>query len=165
VGAGVVARWPRRRIQMGMGIALFIAAALLAMTLANRNPPAERSSSSRDEARARVRRQRAARRLDDARHRAVRAVHDHDLPVRHGPEGGVPDHDGFVRVPHAGASARFVRERSFDLRASLGLLLGGIPAVLIAASHREVVAAHGRAMARARRGRCTPRRPGARGAA
>jgi uncharacterized membrane protein YfcA len=31
------------------------------------------------------------------------------------------------------ASARFVRERSFDLRASLGLLLGGIPAVLIAA--------------------------------
>ena len=38
VGAGVVARWPRRRIQMGMGIALFIAAALLAMTLANRNP-------------------------------------------------------------------------------------------------------------------------------
>jgi uncharacterized membrane protein YfcA len=31
------------------------------------------------------------------------------------------------------ASARFVRERGFDLRASLGLLLGGVPAVLIAA--------------------------------
>jgi uncharacterized membrane protein YfcA len=31
------------------------------------------------------------------------------------------------------ASARFIRERSFDLRASLGLLVGGIPAVLIAA--------------------------------
>jgi uncharacterized membrane protein YfcA len=31
------------------------------------------------------------------------------------------------------ASARFVRERAFDLRASIGLLLGGVPAVLIAA--------------------------------
>jgi uncharacterized membrane protein YfcA len=31
------------------------------------------------------------------------------------------------------ASARFIRERRADLRASLGLLLGGIPAVLIAA--------------------------------
>jgi len=31
------------------------------------------------------------------------------------------------------ASARFVRERAFDVRAALGLLLGGIPAVLIAA--------------------------------
>jgi uncharacterized membrane protein YfcA len=31
------------------------------------------------------------------------------------------------------ASARFVRERSFDLRASLGLLLGGVPASVLAA--------------------------------
>ena len=31
------------------------------------------------------------------------------------------------------ASARFIRERGFDLRASIGLLLGGVPAVLIAA--------------------------------
>jgi uncharacterized membrane protein YfcA len=31
------------------------------------------------------------------------------------------------------ASARFVRERAFDARAALGLLAGGIPAVLIAA--------------------------------
>jgi uncharacterized membrane protein YfcA len=31
------------------------------------------------------------------------------------------------------ASARFIRERGFDLKASIGLLIGGIPAVLIAA--------------------------------
>ena len=31
------------------------------------------------------------------------------------------------------ASARFVRERAFALRASYGLLIGGLPAVLIAA--------------------------------
>jgi uncharacterized membrane protein YfcA len=31
------------------------------------------------------------------------------------------------------ASARFVRERKFHVSASLGLLIGGIPAVLIAA--------------------------------
>jgi uncharacterized membrane protein YfcA len=31
------------------------------------------------------------------------------------------------------ASARFVRERGFNLRASLGLLIGGLPAVLLAA--------------------------------
>jgi uncharacterized membrane protein YfcA len=30
------------------------------------------------------------------------------------------------------ASARFVRERAFDLRAAVGLLIGGIPAALIA---------------------------------
>jgi uncharacterized membrane protein YfcA len=31
------------------------------------------------------------------------------------------------------ASARFIKERSYDLRVSLGLMIGGIPAVLIAA--------------------------------
>jgi uncharacterized membrane protein YfcA len=31
------------------------------------------------------------------------------------------------------ATARFIRKRSFDLRAAIGLAIGGIPAVLIAA--------------------------------
>ena len=38
VGAGVVAKWPRRRIQLGMGVALLIFAGFLIMTLASRNP-------------------------------------------------------------------------------------------------------------------------------
>jgi uncharacterized membrane protein YfcA len=31
------------------------------------------------------------------------------------------------------ASARFIRERAFDARAVVGMLIGGVPAVLIAA--------------------------------
>jgi uncharacterized membrane protein YfcA len=38
VGAGIVARWPRRRIQLGMGIALLVFAGFLVMTLASANP-------------------------------------------------------------------------------------------------------------------------------
>ena len=48
------------------------------------------------------RRQLHARRADDARDRPLRPVHDPRQPARHEPDGGVPDHDGIVRVPDAG---------------------------------------------------------------
>src|SRR4051812_31107025 len=38
LGASVVAGWPRRNIQLGMGLALLAAAALMVMTALNRNP-------------------------------------------------------------------------------------------------------------------------------
>ena len=38
-----------------------------------------------------------------------------------------------MRVPHADRERALHQERGFDLRASIGLLLGGVPAVLIAA--------------------------------
>ena len=50
------------------------------------------------------------------------------------PDGGFPDHDGFLRISDAGGQPAILPPRqSFSLRASLGLALGGIPAVLIAA--------------------------------
>jgi uncharacterized membrane protein YfcA len=39
LGAGVVVRWPRRKIQVGMGVALLGAAALMLMTALNLLPP------------------------------------------------------------------------------------------------------------------------------
>ena len=41
-------------------------------------------------------------RADDARHRPLRALHDHGEPAGHEPHGGLSDHDGLVRVPDAG---------------------------------------------------------------
>src|SRR5574338_1281424 len=38
VGAGIVSKWSKRRVQMGMGIALLAAAGLLLMTLTGSNP-------------------------------------------------------------------------------------------------------------------------------
>ena len=134
VGAGVVARWPRRRIQMGMGIALFIAAALLVMTLANRNPT-------------------GGTLLELTGTKLVLAFGGNVLLgalmtlgiglyapcmimiylLGMDPKAAFPIMMGSCAFLMPVASARFVRERSFDLRASLGLLLGGVPAVLIAA--------------------------------
>jgi hypothetical protein len=44
-------------------------------------------------------------------------------------------------------SARFIREGSYNLTAAIGLALGGIPAVLLAGVHREVIAADRREVA------------------
>ena len=58
---------------------------------------------------------------------------DPGMPAGHEPAGGVPDHDGLVCLPHAGRRARFIREGRYSVRAALGLALGGIPGVLLAA--------------------------------
>ena len=50
------------------------------------------------------------------------------------PQGRVPDHDGLLRVPDAGRRAcASSAQGSYSLGPSLGLTLGGIPAVLVAA--------------------------------
>ena len=90
-----------------------------------RCPGAATRSASRARGSRSGRRQLRARRAHDAGHRALRAVHDPGLAARHGPDGGVPDHDGLVRVPDAGGSMRFIREGRYDLRAALGLALAG----------------------------------------
>ena len=109
MGAGVVARWPRRTIQIGMGIALLGAAALMLMTQLNIVPGGGNDArAGRDAARDRAGRELRPRRADDARHRPLRTVHDSGQPARHGADGGVSDHDGIVRVPDA-AQQRAVR--------------------------------------------------------
>ena len=73
-------------------------------------------------------------RAHDARHRALRAVHDSGQPPRHERPGRLPDHDGLVRLPDARRRAcASSRADAYAPRAALGLTLGGTPAVLVAA--------------------------------
>jgi len=134
VGAGVVARWPRRRIQMGMGIALFIAAGLLAMTLANRNPT---GGTLLELTGTKLALAFAGNVLLGALMTLGIGLYAPCMIMIYllgmDPKAAFPIMMGSCAFLMPVASARFVRERSFDLRASLGLLLGGIPAVLIAA--------------------------------
>ena len=57
-------------------------------------------------------RQLRAGRLDDARHRAVRPVHDSGRAARHERESRVPDHDELLRVPDAGEHREVRRNRT-----------------------------------------------------
>ena len=77
LGAGVVAHWSRRKVQIGMGLALLAAATLMLLSqfqMAARRR--RRARRARREARDRARRQLRARRAHDARDRPLRAVHD-----------------------------------------------------------------------------------------
>jgi uncharacterized membrane protein YfcA len=134
LGAGVVCKWPRRRIQIGMGLCLLAAAILLAAKALGKLP-----SGGAD----------------------VVGVHGMWLAIAvagnfalgalmtlgiglYAPcmilvslvgmnvTAAFPIMMGSCAFLMPFASARFVREGSFDLRASLGLLIGGIPAALIA---------------------------------
>lgn len=134
LGAGVVCKWPRRRIQIGMGLCLLAAAVLLAAKAMGKLP-----SGGAD----------------------VVGVHGMWLAIAvagnfalgalmtlgiglYAPcmilvslvgmnvTAAFPIMMGSCAFLMPFASARFVREGSFDLRASLGLLIGGIPAALIA---------------------------------
>jgi len=134
VGAGFVARWPRRRIQVGMGIALFAFAGFQMLTLFNANPAGG-----------------ALLELTGAK-LAIAFVGNLTLGalmtlgiglyapcmimiymLGMDPRAAFPIMMGSCAFLMPIASARFMRERSFNLRASLGLLVGGVPAVLLAA--------------------------------
>ena len=134
LGAGVVAGWPRRRIQIGMGLALTGAALLMAAAQLSLAPAGGNLLG-----------------LEDGR--LVIAVVGNFLLgtlmtigiglyapcmilvslLGMNPTTAFPIMMGSCAFLMPIASARFVKKSSFDLRASLGLLLGGIPAVLIAA--------------------------------
>jgi uncharacterized membrane protein YfcA len=134
VGAGVVAKWPRRRIQMGMAIALLVFASLLVLTLANRNPTGGTLLELTG----------AKLVIGFAGNLALGALMTLGIGLYApcmimiyllgmDPRAAFPIMMGSCAFLMPIASARFIRERSFDLKASLGLLVGGIPAVLIAA--------------------------------
>ena len=108
LGAGVVARLPRRAIQLGMGVALSVAAILFALMNLDLLPSggtaleltgATLACRGRDQLRARC--------ADDARHRPVCAVPDSRQPARNESDRGVSDHDGLVRGADAGRRAAF----------------------------------------------------------
>ena len=134
LGAGVVARLPRRGVQIGMGLALVGAAALMAAQALNVIPGGG-----------------TLLRLDGARFAlglAGNFLLGALMTIGIGlygpcmilvsllgmnPTAAFPIMMGSCAFLMPVASARFIRARAFDPRAALGLLLGGVPAVFVAA--------------------------------
>lgn len=133
-GAGIVSRWPRRNIQIGMGIALLVAAGLTLMTIFNQS---------------------ASGGLDMGLHGAklwIGVIGNFLLGalmslgiglygpclimislLGMNPKAAFPIMMGSCAFLMPVGSTQFIRKGSYDLKAALGLALGGIPAVLIAA--------------------------------
>ena len=134
VGAGVVARWSRKRIQFGMGVALLAFAGFQLLTITHSNPT---GGTLLELTGAKL----AIAFLGNLMLGALMTlgiglyapcmIMIYLLGMN--PTAAFPIMMGSCAFLMPVASARFVRERSFDLRASLGLMVGGVPAVLLAA--------------------------------
>jgi uncharacterized membrane protein YfcA len=134
LGAGVVAGWPRRRVQLGMGLALFGAATIMSMSLLGLVPGGGTA-------------------LGLTGTRLIVGVAGNFIlgalmPLGIGlyapcmilvsllgltPTAAFPIMTGSCAFLMPVASARFIRAGRYDPRISVGILIGGIPAVLIAA--------------------------------
>jgi uncharacterized membrane protein YfcA len=134
LGAGVVVRWPRRKIQIGMGLALLGAACLMLMTQLNLLPGGGNTLG-----------------LSGAR-LWVGLAGNFGLGVLMmlgiglyapcmilvsllgmNPTAAFPIMMGSCAFLMPVTSVRFVRTRTYHVQAALGLALGAVPAVLIAA--------------------------------
>ena len=134
VGVGVVVHWPRRKIQIGMGIALMGAAALMLMTQLNIVPGGG-----------------SALGLTGAR-LGIGLAGNFVLGVLMmlgiglyapcmilvsllgmAPTAAFPIMMGSCAFLMPVSSVRFVKTQTYHVQAALGLALGGLPAVLIAA--------------------------------
>jgi uncharacterized membrane protein YfcA len=140
LGAGVVAHWPKRSIQMGMGIALIIAAALMLTTQLQALTGRQVLPLGGDA-------------LGVSGVLLVVAVAGNFMLgalmtlgiglyapcmilislLGMNPTTAFPIMMGSCAFLMPVGSLRFIRERSYSLRSALGLALGGIPGVLIAA--------------------------------
>jgi uncharacterized membrane protein YfcA len=133
-GVGVVVHWPRRKIQIGMGLALLAAAALMLMQQLNLFPGGGETLNL------------AGVRL------AIGLVGNFVLGVLMmlgiglyapcmilvsllgmNPTAAFPIMMGSCAFLMPVSSVRFVRTRTYHVQAALGLALGAVPAVLIAA--------------------------------
>jgi uncharacterized membrane protein YfcA len=134
LGAGVVCSWERRKIQVGMGVALLAAATLMLMTQLNLFPGGGMALGL------------------EGLWLVIGLIGNFVLGalmslgiglyapclilislLGMAPTTAFPIMMGSCAFLMPVASARFIRKGSYDLRAALGLALGGIPAVLIAA--------------------------------
>src|SRR5437667_3240853 len=134
LGAGVVARWRRRTVQIGMGMALLVAASLMFMTQMKLFPGGGDA-------------------LGVAGVKLVIAVAVNFMLgafmtlgiglyapcmilvslLGMNPKAAFPIMMGSCAFLMPVGSIRFIREQSYSLRAAIGLFIGGIPAVLLAA--------------------------------
>ena len=134
LGAGIVSGWPRRNIQIAMGSALLIFSAIMLMGLLNLTPGGG-----------------TLLKLEGIRlliGLAGNFILGTLMPMGIGlygpckiliyllgmdPKAAFPIMMGSCAFLMPIGSARFLREKAFDARAVLGLAIGGVPAVLIAA--------------------------------
>jgi hypothetical protein len=134
VGAGVVAKWSRKRIQLGMGVALLAFAGFQLLALTGSNPG---GGTLLELTGAKLAVGFTGNLILGALMTLGIGLYAPCMIMIYmlgmNPTAAFPIMMGSCAFLMPFASARFVRERSFNLRASLGLLLGGVPAVLLAA--------------------------------
>lgn len=134
LGAGVVSAWPRRTIQVGMGLCLLAAATLMAASQLGALPPGGEAIGLRGPALV----------LAVGGNFVLGALMTLGIGL-YAPcmvlisllgmniKAAFPIMMGSCAFLMPVASARFARTGRFDVRAALGLALGGLPAVAIAA--------------------------------
>ncbi len=133
-GAGIVARWPRRHLQIGMGFALLAAAILFSMTNLGLFPGGGTALELRG----------LKLVFGLAGNFALGALMTLGIGLYApcmilvsllgmNPTAAFPIMMGSCAFLMPIGSVRFIKAGSYDMRAALGLAIGGIPAVLIAA--------------------------------
>jgi uncharacterized membrane protein YfcA len=134
LGAGVVARWPRRYVQLGMGGALLVAAALMLMTQLELFPAGGAGDGVTG----------ARLMLAVGGNFALGALMTIGVGlyapcmilvslIGMNPTAAFPIMMGSCAFLMPVGSIRFIRRNSYHLPAAVGLAVGGIPAVLLAA--------------------------------
>lgn len=133
LGAGVVVRWPRQRIQIGMGIALLGAAVLMAMTALQLFPLGGATEGLTG----------AKLAIGVAGNFVLGALMMLGIGLYApcmilvyllgmNPAAAFPIMMGSCAFLMPISGVRFVKTRSYHVQAALGLALGGVPAALIA---------------------------------
>ena len=134
LGAGVVAGWPRRRVQVGMGLALLAAASFFAMTNLGLFPSGGESLGLAS----------PLLWVGVAGNFCLGALMTLGIGLYApcmiliallgmNPKAAFPIMMGSCAFLMPIGSLRFIERKSYDLAAAVGLTLGGIPAVLLAA--------------------------------
>jgi uncharacterized membrane protein YfcA len=134
LGAGIVAGWPKRKVQVGMGCALLVAATLMLMTQLNLFPAGDNALGVRG---ARLAVAVGGNFLLGALMTLGIGLYAPCMILISllgmNPTTAFPIMMGSCAFLMPVGSLRFIREQSYSLRAALGLALGGIPGVLLAA--------------------------------
>jgi uncharacterized membrane protein YfcA len=134
LGAGVVARWPRRKIQIGMGLALLGAAALMLMTALHLFPV---GGDTLGLAGVRLGIGLAGNFVLGALMMLGIGLYAPCMILVYvlgmAPTAAFPIMMGSCAFLMPTSSIRFVKTRAYHVQAALGLALGGLPAALIAA--------------------------------
>ena len=134
LGASVVAAWPRRNIQIGMGLALLVAAGLMVMSALGLAVP---SGTALGVTGMKLQIGIAVNFMLGALMTLGIGLYAPCLILISllgmDPKAAFPIMMGSCAFLMPVCSAKFIRKEKYDLRAALGLAIGGVPAVLIAA--------------------------------